>query len=102
MSASRRQTIRHATTVSGVGLHLGQPVTLRFEPAAPHAGVCFVRGDRAGAAPVPALARVAVLADRRTQLGEGDDAFHTVEHVLAAVAALQIDEKTSYKKKKKK
>ena len=92
MSASRRQTIRHATTVSGVGLHLGQPVTLRFEPAAPHAGVCFVRGDRAGAAPVPALARVAVLADRRTQLGEGDDAFHTVEHVLAAVAALQIDD----------
>jgi UDP-3-O-[3-hydroxymyristoyl] N-acetylglucosamine deacetylase/3-hydroxyacyl-[acyl-carrier-protein] dehydratase len=35
---------------------------------------------------------VAQLADRRTQLGAGDDAFHTVEHVLAAVAALSIDD----------
>jgi len=92
VSASRRQTIRHATTVSGVGLHLGQDVTLRFEPAVPNAGVCFVRGDRADAVPIPALAGVAVLADRRTQLGEGAEAFHTVEHVLAAVAALQIDD----------
>jgi hypothetical protein len=92
VSASRRQTIRQATTVSGVGLHLGQDVTLRFEPAAPNVGVCFVRGDRVDAAPIPALAGVAVLADRRTQLGEGAEAFHTVEHVLAAVAALQLDD----------
>jgi len=92
VSASRRQTIRQATTVIGVGLHLGQDVTLRFEPAAPNAGVRFVRGDRVGAVPIPALAGVAVLADRRTQLGEGADAFHTVEHVLAAVGALQIDD----------
>ncbi len=92
MTAVRRQTIRRSETVSGIGLHLGQLVTLRFEPAAPHAGVTFVRGDRPGATPVPALAAVAELADRRTQLGAGDDAFHTVEHVLAAVAALQIDD----------
>ena len=92
MSAARRQTIRGTTSVSGVGLHLGQPVTLRFDPAAPDTGVVFVRGDRPDAAPVPALAAIAELADRRTQLGAGDDAFHTVEHVLAAVAALQIDD----------
>ena len=92
MSPVRRQTIRSVATVSGIGLHLGQAVTLRFEPAAPGTGVSFLRGDRAGAAPIPAHASVAVLADRRTQLGEGDDAFHTVEHVLAAVAALQIDD----------
>jgi UDP-3-O-[3-hydroxymyristoyl] N-acetylglucosamine deacetylase / 3-hydroxyacyl-[acyl-carrier-protein] dehydratase len=92
VSAVRRQTIRDTADVSGVGLHLGQAVTLRFEPAKPHAGVTFVRGDRPDAAPVPALAHVAELADRRTQLGAGDDAFHTVEHVLAAVAALQVDD----------
>jgi UDP-3-O-[3-hydroxymyristoyl] N-acetylglucosamine deacetylase / 3-hydroxyacyl-[acyl-carrier-protein] dehydratase len=92
VSALRRQTIERAATVSGVGLHLGQAVSLRFEPAAPQTGVVFVRGDRADSAPVPALAGVAVLADRRTQLGEGANAFHTVEHVLAAVAALQIDD----------
>jgi UDP-3-O-[3-hydroxymyristoyl] N-acetylglucosamine deacetylase / 3-hydroxyacyl-[acyl-carrier-protein] dehydratase len=92
MSAVRRQTIRETATVSGIGLHLGHAVTLRFEPAPPNSGITFLRSDLADAAPVPALARVAVLADRRTQLGTGVDAFHTVEHVLAAVAALQIDD----------
>ena len=92
MTSVRRQTIHRTATVSGVGLHLGQNVTLTFEPAAPHSGIVFVRSDRPEAAPVPALASVAVLADRRTQLGSGADAFHTVEHVLAAVAALQIDD----------
>ncbi len=90
--SARRQTIRGAATVTGVGLHLGQPVTLRFEPAAPHSGVVFVRSDRLDAEPVRAFATIAQLADRRTQLGDGDAAFHTVEHVLAAVAALQIDD----------
>ena len=92
MTAARRQTIRTTTTVSGVGLHLGQPVTLRFEPAPPKAGVTFARSDRPDAPPVPALCAVAQLADRRTQLGDGEAAFHTVEHVLAAVAALQVDD----------
>jgi UDP-3-O-[3-hydroxymyristoyl] N-acetylglucosamine deacetylase/3-hydroxyacyl-[acyl-carrier-protein] dehydratase len=92
MSAVRRQTIRRSESVSGVGLHLGQLVTLRFEPAAPHAGITFVRGDRDGAVAIRAHADVAELADRRTQLGSGDEAFHTVEHVLAAVAALHIDD----------
>ena len=92
MSAARRQTIHQTASVSGIGLHLGQPVTLRFEPAAPNSGVVFVRSDRDGAAAIPALATHAELADRRTQLGSGDDAFHTVEHVLAAVGALQIDD----------
>ena len=92
MSAARRQTIHQAASVSGIGLHLGRQVTLRFEPAPPNSGVVFVRGDRAGAAAIPALATHAALADRRTQLGSGDDAFHTVEHVLAAVGAMQIDD----------
>ncbi|HYW48958.1 MAG TPA: UDP-3-O-acyl-N-acetylglucosamine deacetylase, partial [Gemmatimonadaceae bacterium] len=92
MNAARRQTIRGTASVSGIGLHLGRPVTLRFEPAPPNAGITFVRSDRPDSAAVPALAGMAQLADRRTQLGDGDDAFHTVEHVLAAVAALQIDD----------
>src|SRR5262249_55954451 len=41
---------------------------------------------------IRALARNAVLTERRTQLGEGEKAFHTVEHVLAAVAGLEIDD----------
>ena len=92
MTSVRRQTIRRAATVSGIGLHLGHAVTLQFLPAAANAGVTFERSDRPEAVPVPARASVAVLADRRTQLGVGEEAFHTVEHVLAAVAALQLDD----------
>ena len=92
MSGARRQTIGRTAAVSGIGLHLGQQVTLTFEPAPSNTGVVFVRGDRTGALPVQALATIAELADRRTQLGVGDNAFHTVEHVLAAVGALQIDD----------
>ena len=92
MSSARRQTIGRIAAVSGIGLHLGQQVTLTFEPARSKTGVVFVRGDRDGALPVQALATIAELADRRTQLGIGDNAFHTVEHVLAAVGALQIDD----------
>jgi UDP-3-O-[3-hydroxymyristoyl] N-acetylglucosamine deacetylase / 3-hydroxyacyl-[acyl-carrier-protein] dehydratase len=92
MTAIRRQTIVGTASVEGVGLHLGRPVTLRFESAPPNAGITFLRGDQPGAAPVPAHASVAEFAERRTQLGIGDAAFHTVEHVLAAVAALQIDD----------
>jgi UDP-3-O-acyl N-acetylglucosamine deacetylase len=93
MSEGRR-TVRERSSVSGVGLHTGQPCTLTFAPAAPGAGIRFVRTDRPGAAPVPADAGVAELSERRTQLGQGDDAFHTVEHALAAVAGLGIDDVT--------
>jgi UDP-3-O-[3-hydroxymyristoyl] N-acetylglucosamine deacetylase/3-hydroxyacyl-[acyl-carrier-protein] dehydratase len=43
---------------------------------------------------VPASYALAVEAERRTQLGTGADAFHTVEHVLAAVLGLEIDDLT--------
>jgi UDP-3-O-[3-hydroxymyristoyl] N-acetylglucosamine deacetylase/3-hydroxyacyl-[acyl-carrier-protein] dehydratase len=50
-----------------------------------------VRADRAGRR-IPARADIAVLAERQTQLGDGPDALHTVEHVLAAVAGSGIDD----------
>ena len=44
--------------------------------------------------PIPAVVEHAVLTERRTQLGTGDDAIHTVEHVLAAVAGAEVDDVT--------
>ncbi len=90
--SGERVTIASEQVVDGVGLHLGAPCTLTFRPAACGAGVFFRRDDRPGAATIPARADVAVEAERRTQLGKGDDALHTVEHVLAAVTALGIDD----------
>ncbi|MCC6319574.1 MAG: UDP-3-O-[3-hydroxymyristoyl] N-acetylglucosamine deacetylase [Gemmatimonadaceae bacterium] len=89
---SGRRTIAREVALEGVGLHMGEPCRLTFRPAACGTGVRFVRADRPGSAPIPALASVAVETERRTQLGEGDAALHTVEHVLAAVAATQLDD----------
>ena len=86
-----RRTIARRVTLSGIGLHMGAPVQLAFEPAAAGTGIRFRRDDRDGAE-VPARVEHAVLAERRTQLGEGGGAIHTVEHVLAAVAAEGIDD----------
>ncbi len=90
--SGQRRTIGADATVTGVGLHLGQSCTLVFRPAPTGFGVQFRRGDHPEAALVPARVDVAVDAERRTQLGRGEAAFHTVEHVLAAVGALQIDD----------
>lgn len=87
-----RVTISREVTVQGIGLHLGQPCTLRFAPAETGTGITFRRTDFPSAAPVPARVDVAVEAERRTQLGTGDAALHTVEHVLAAVGASGIDD----------
>jgi UDP-3-O-[3-hydroxymyristoyl] N-acetylglucosamine deacetylase/3-hydroxyacyl-[acyl-carrier-protein] dehydratase len=87
-----RRTIARSARVAGVGLHLGVPCTLEFEPARSGSGVIFQRRDLVGAAPIPARAEHAVLTERRTQLGEEPNAVHTVEHVLAAVHALELDD----------
>ncbi|MFM2141118.1 MAG: hypothetical protein RLZZ25_1383, partial [Gemmatimonadota bacterium] len=89
-----RRTIARPVTVAGTGLHLGRPCALTFEPASVGEGVRFRRTDRPGAPMIPAHVSVAVAAERRTQLGEGAEALHTVEHVLAAVAGLAIDDLT--------
>ncbi|MEO7455313.1 MAG: UDP-3-O-acyl-N-acetylglucosamine deacetylase [Gemmatimonadaceae bacterium] len=87
-----RRTIAKPVDVVGMGLHLGVACTLRFTPALSGTGIRFQRRDLRGAAPIPALADRAILTERRTQLGEEPNAVHTVEHVLAAVAALHIDD----------
>ncbi|MEP6730379.1 MAG: bifunctional UDP-3-O-[3-hydroxymyristoyl] N-acetylglucosamine deacetylase/3-hydroxyacyl-ACP dehydratase [bacterium] len=87
-----RRTVARAMSVSGIGLHLGVECTLEFTPALSGTGIRFLRRDLPGAAAIPALAAEAVLTERRTQLGGEPNAVHTVEHVLAAVAALEIDD----------
>ena len=87
-----RRTVARSAKVIGCGLHLGQPCTLTFEPAAPGRGVRFRRTDLVGKPETMAHVRCATAAERRTQLGSGEGALHTVEHVLAAVAGLEIDD----------
>ncbi len=87
-----RRTIARAIAINGIGLHLGQPCRLEFRPAPSGAGVYFRRVDRPDEPSIPAHIRMAVEAERRTQLGTGPSALHTVEHVLAAVGSLHLDD----------
>ncbi|MHB1225006.1 MAG: UDP-3-O-acyl-N-acetylglucosamine deacetylase [Gemmatimonadaceae bacterium] len=90
--SDNRATIARPVTLDGIGLHLGQPCRLTFRPAPSGTGRVFVRTDLHGSPATPAHVDGAVFAERRTQLGEGDAALHTVEHVLAAVAAEELDD----------
>src|SRR6185436_919603 len=87
-----RQTIGHSVTLSGVGLHLGEPCALTFTPAPGGTGLVFRRTDISGAPEIPAHVSQVTASERRTQIGHGASAIHTVEHVLSAVAALGIDD----------
>ena len=89
---SGRRTVAERITLEGVGLHLGKSVRLTFAPASPGSGVRFRRIDQPDARSIPAHVEHAVQVERRTQLGRGDAAFHTVEHVLAAVVGEEIDD----------
>jgi UDP-3-O-[3-hydroxymyristoyl] N-acetylglucosamine deacetylase / 3-hydroxyacyl-[acyl-carrier-protein] dehydratase len=89
---ARRHSIGGAVSLQGIGLHLGRECTLTFRPAPPRSGIVFRRTDLPREPAVAARAENAVLTERHTRLGSGEEAVHTVEHVLAAVAALEIDD----------
>ena len=89
---ARRHSIGGAVSLQGIGLHLGRDCTLTFRPAVPGSGIVFRRTDLPREPAIVARAENAVLTERHTQLGSGQEAVHTVEHVLAAVAALEIDD----------
>ncbi len=87
-----RFTVANVATLEGVGLHLGEPCRLTFHPATPNSGIRFRRQDIDGAEPISATVGEVSASERRTQLGRGQNTVHTVEHVLAAVSALGIDD----------
>jgi UDP-3-O-[3-hydroxymyristoyl] N-acetylglucosamine deacetylase/3-hydroxyacyl-[acyl-carrier-protein] dehydratase len=89
---SERRTIRERKEIAGTGLHLGQECRLAFIPAPPGTGIVFRRVDLPGAPETRAHADHAIHAERRTQLGDGDGALHTVEHVLAAIVGSGVDD----------
>ena len=90
--ASHRQTISREAVLSGIGLHLGHECRLTFRPAPGGSGIRFRRVDLPGTPEIPATVEHAVQTARRTQIGEGERALHTVEHVLAAVAGAAVDD----------
>jgi UDP-3-O-[3-hydroxymyristoyl] N-acetylglucosamine deacetylase / 3-hydroxyacyl-[acyl-carrier-protein] dehydratase len=87
-----RNTIASSASVEGVGLHLGVACRLTFLAAPSGSGIIFRRTDLPNEPEIRAHVDAAVLTERRTQLGNDPVSVHTVEHVLAAVGALEIDD----------
>ena len=88
----QQRTIAQATDLTGIGLHSGQPVTLRFLPAPIDNGIVFYRSDLANATPIVADYRSVKDTQMSSNLtNEAGQRVGTVEHLLSAVAALGID-----------
>jgi UDP-3-O-[3-hydroxymyristoyl] N-acetylglucosamine deacetylase/3-hydroxyacyl-[acyl-carrier-protein] dehydratase len=89
-----RRTLGRSACVSGIGLHTGSFVTAVCQSAPSGQGVFFRRTDLPGAPVIPARLGEVQSTERRTVLGQGETVVQTVEHLLAATAALQIDDLT--------
>jgi UDP-3-O-acyl N-acetylglucosamine deacetylase len=86
-----QRTIVRPAEVAGVGFLTGATVRLRFLPAAPSSGIVFVRTDLRSRPQVPAHVAHVTGTQRRTTLGQPPAQVGLVEHVLAALAGLRID-----------
>ena len=86
-----QHTIGKDVTYKGLGLHSGMPVTMTMHPAAPGTGIILKRSALPGGPEVPAQSRYITNTLRATTLEKGEAKVFTVEHVLSALYALQID-----------
>jgi UDP-3-O-[3-hydroxymyristoyl] N-acetylglucosamine deacetylase / 3-hydroxyacyl-[acyl-carrier-protein] dehydratase len=94
VSATSQCTIAAPCEVTGVGLHTGHRTLMRFKPAPEGTGLVFRRTDLEPPVDVPARIEFAprdVAVPRNTTLERHGARIHTVEHVLAALSGLGID-----------
>jgi UDP-3-O-[3-hydroxymyristoyl] N-acetylglucosamine deacetylase len=89
MAHWNQRTVGRRVSCTGVGLHSGRPATLTLAPAPADAGISFVRMDLG--AEVPARAAQVVDTTLSTSLGVGAVRVQTVEHLLAALSGMGID-----------
>jgi len=89
-----QRTIKKPVELSGVGLHTGAHVNLKFKPAPTNTGINFIRVDIKDSPMVRADIANILSQDkspRRTSIGFNSVEVHTIEHLMAALWALGID-----------
>ncbi|MBI4775311.1 MAG: UDP-3-O-acyl-N-acetylglucosamine deacetylase [Deltaproteobacteria bacterium] len=94
MTTWQQRTIRREIGCTGVGLHTGERIALKLKPADPDSGIRFVRADLDSRPEIPAC--LECVADTRlaTTLAEGGNRISTVEHLLAALRGMGVDNAT--------
>lgn len=92
LGSQQQHTLKTAFEQSGIGLHTGAAVRVRVLPAQAGRGRYFVRVDLASDAPeIPAQVEAVKQTVLSTELGQGQAKVRTVEHLLAALAGLGVD-----------
>lgn len=91
MQIRNQRTLARSFECSGVGIFTNADVKIRFCPAPEDHGVQFVRTDLSGSKPIPALIDYAVFKQRRTAIEREGASVEMIEHVLAALAGLHVD-----------
>lgn len=86
-----QRTLQKKVRVEGVGLHTGAPCFLEFCPAPTNTGILFVRSDLPGRPALAVSANLVQATQMATVLGGKEFSVSTVEHCLASLAALRID-----------
>lgn len=85
-----QKTVARPVSVAGVGIHSGRTVQLKISPAPVDTGLVFRRTD-SGGVEIPALASEVSSVELATTLGRDDVTISTVEHLLAAIRACDLD-----------
>ena len=93
---SFQTTIKKEVSLTGVGLHTGKNVTLKFAPAEANSGYKFVRYDLEDSPELEADIQWVTDTQRGTNLEKNGVKINTSEHVLSALVGLQIDNCTIY------
>lgn len=88
---TKQRTIANEVTLTGVGLHTGENVTMKFVPAIENHGFAFKRVDLEGEPIIEADANYVVNTQRGTNLEKRGVKIQTSEHVLAALVGMEID-----------
>ena len=87
----QQRTIKNPVSCTGVGLHTGVESKITFKPAPENFGIQFKRSDIKGSAAIKADIDHVVDISRGTTIKQNGVTVHTVEHALAAVSGLRID-----------
>lgn len=91
ISMRQQQTVARPISCSGVGLHTGQPSTLTLLPAPPDTGIVFRRLQNGHAVSLNASIRNLMPSELCTAIKVNGTSVQTIEHVLAALVGLEID-----------
>lgn len=86
-----QKTIRKTVEVRGLGIHSGEPCTLRFKPAPANTGVYFIRTDLPQRPFLKVSAMNVQAVSYQTVLGGEHFQVATIEHCVSSLSALRID-----------